>query len=252
MPNAQTHLATACDLLAQPAALAAFPALTGEAAQAAFMLGAIGPDVRAMSGQSREATHFFEIPPVDERPAQDLMFEAYPELADASALPPDQAAFIAGYLTHLVMDETWLRIVVMPGLFIDGVQWGTQHPNWWAYSLLMTWLEYRAADRLCEIAVPGLSVAQPHHWLPFVTDDMLRRWRDHVAGLIGLGGASLVSAMFAHTNDISPAELEAIVLDEVRMEREAFSVVSRARLETFEAATHQRSENAIITYFTQS
>jgi len=250
MPNAQTHLASACDLMAHPAVMAAFPALAGEAAQAAFLLGTIGPDVRAMSGHSREATHFFEIPPTDERPAQALMFEAYPELADSAALPPDQAAFVAGYLTHLVMDEAWLRVVVMPGLFIDGAKWGTHHPNWWAYSLLMTWLEYRAADRLCGIAVPSLSVAQPHHWLPFVTDDVLRRWRDHVAGLIGLGGASLVSAMFAHTNDISPAELEAIVLDDARMESEAFSVVSRERLETFEVTTRQDSEAAVIAYFT--
>jgi hypothetical protein len=252
MPNAQTHLAAACDLLAQPAVITAFPALSGAAAQAAFLLGAIGPDVRAMSGHSREATHFFEIPPADERPAQVMMFEAYPELADFTTLPPEQAAFIAGYVTHLVMDETWLRIVVMPGLFIDGMPWGTEHPNWWAYSLLMTWLEYRAADRLCEIAILGLSVAQPHHWLPFVTDDSLRRWRDHVAGLIGLGGARLVSAMFAHTNDISPAELEAIVLDDARMEVEAFSVVSRERLRAFEAETAQHSESAVVTYFTHS
>jgi hypothetical protein len=230
--------------------ISAFPALSGAAAQAAFLLGAIGPDVRAMSGHSREATHFFEIPPTDDRPVQALMFEAYPALADSAVLLPEQAAFIAGYLTHLVMDETWLRIVVMPGLFIDGVPWGTEHPNWWAYSLLMTWLEYRAADRLCEIAVPALSVAQPHHWLPFVSDDILRRWRDHVAGLIGLGGARLVSAMFAHTNDISPAELEAIVLDEARMESEAFSVVSRECLESFEAANRQRSESTVVTYLT--
>jgi hypothetical protein len=249
MPNAQTHLAAACDLMALPAVMAAFPALAGEAVQAAFLLGAIGPDVRAISGQSREATHFFEIPSTDERPAQTLMFEAYPELATAAVLPPEQAAFIAGYVTHLVMDETWLRVVVMPGLFISGEPWGTEHPNWWAYSLLMTWLEYRAADRLCKIALPGLSGAQPQHWLPFVTDEALRRWRDHVAGLIGLGGASLVSAMFAHTNGISPAELEAIVLDEARMANEAFNVVPRERLESFEAATRRESEAAVVTYF---
>lgn len=252
MPNAQTHLASACDLIARPAVLNAFPALAEDTVQSAFLLGSISPDVRALSGHRREETHFFDIPLTDPEPACRHMFAAYPELADCTTLPAEQAAFIAGYVTHLVMDETWLKIVVMPGLFIEGAVWGTHHPNWWAYSLLMTTLEYRAAARLCAIALPGLRAATPDHWLPFVTDRDLVRWRDHVVAMIEQGGARLISAMFAHTNDISPEELEAIVLDDDRMQQEAFQTVSPNQIDVFEATTDQRSEAAILAYFTHS
>lgn len=252
MPNAQTHLASACDLMARPAVLNAYPALAEHTVQSAFLLGAISPDVRALSGHRREETHFFDIPPADAQPAHQHLFAAYPELADCVTLPAKQAAFIAGYIAHLVMDETWLKIVVMPGLFIQGAVWGTHHPNWWVYSLLMTYLEYRAADRLCAIALPGLSAAEPDHWLPFVTDRDLVRWRDHVAGMIGRGGARLISTMFAHTNDISPEELEAIVLDAGRMQQEAFRTVAPGQIDAFEVATDQRSEAAILAYFRPS
>jgi hypothetical protein len=252
MPNAQTHLVSACDLIARPAVLNAFPALAEDIVQSAFLLGSISPDVRALSGHRREETHFFDIPLSDPEPADQHLFAAYPELADSAALPAEQAAFIAGYVTHLVMDETWLKIVVMPGLFIEGAVWGTHHPNWWVYSLLMTYLEYRAADRLCDTALPGLKAAAPNHWLPFVTDRDLARWRDHVAEMISGGGARLISAMFAHTNGISPEELEAIVLDNDRMQQEAFQTVSPGQIDTFQAATDRRSEAAILAYFTHS
>src|SRR5688572_7517215 len=102
MPNAHTHLAAVNDLLSDSDLLNAASWLHDPEAQAAFLLGSISPDVRVISGQKREATHFFDIPPVDNTAAQDAMLAAYPTLHAAQCLSRTQAAFVAGYITHLV------------------------------------------------------------------------------------------------------------------------------------------------------
>ena len=248
MPNAQTHLASVWDLLAQPPLRAAFPWLGEGAAQSAFLLGAISPDVRAISGHPREATHFFTIPPGDAPPAEAALFDAHPSLADAAALGRPHAAFVAGYITHLIMDRVWVEEVVMPGLFVDGLAWGTRHPNWRLYSLLMTHLEYRAAAQLPAEAAGLLAAAEPAGWLPFVSDRYLCEWRDHIAACITGGGARDISAMFARTNNLTPEALEAIVLDDDRMAREALDVVGRGRIAAFEAATAEQAQQAVTGY----
>ncbi len=248
MPNAQTHLASVCDLLAQPTVQAAFGWLADDQAQAAFLLGAISPDVRAVSGDIREATHFFDIPPRDAQPAPRAMLRAWPQLRDPRQLVRPQAAFVAGYITHLVMDQTWVEMIVMRRLFVAGTHWGIHHPNWRVYSVLMTYLEYQAAARLPRRAVDLLAQAEPHGWLPFIRDEHLIEWRDHVVSVIERGGAQLISRMFAETNRITPAEMEAIVLSEERMAEEGFAVVSREHLRAFEDEVGRRSASTATHY----
>ncbi len=248
MPNAQTHITAVCAMLAQPPIQAAFRWLADEDARSAFLLGAISPDVRAISGQKREETHFFTIPPDDPRPAQVVMLEVWPELRRATALSRPHAAFVAGYITHLVMDQTWIEQIVMPALFVEGATWGVDHPNWRLYSILMTYLEYRAAAHLPEDAVETLLKATPNRWLPFVADTHLTAWRDHVVQHIREGGARRLSVMFARTSGLEPDELEAIVLSEERMALEAFRLVPRERLAAFERETQARSLRAVLDY----
>jgi len=248
MPNAHTHLAAVADLLNQPELTAEVPWLNNDEAQSAFLLGAIGPDARAVSGQPREATHFFNIPPEDNVLAQDVMLRSYPILHPAVSLTPARAAFVAGYITHLVMDQTWLEVVVMPGLFIDGLTWGTRHPNWRLYSILMTWLEYRAAAQLSKQTAASLAHAQPDSWLPFVQDRHLVQWRDHVVNMIRTEGAQRTSVIFAQTNNLSAQELEDIVLSEAQMAEQAYPTVAPECLAEFETTTARRSLAAVLNY----
>ncbi len=248
MPNSQTHIVAVYELLAQPPIRSAFPWLAEHGVQAAFLLGAIGPDVRALSGHSREATHFFDIPPTDPRLAHEIMFETWPKLGHVAALDRDHVAFVAGYVTHLIMDQTWVEMIVMPHLFINGLRWGTHHPNWRVYSLLMTYLEYQAAACFPAEATAQLAQAAPRNWLPFVEDQHLEKWRDHVVAHIVEGGARRISHFFAHSNGLSPEELEMIVASEERMDNEAFGIVPRERLIAFSREAARRSQNVVLAY----
>lgn len=248
MPNAQTHLAAVCALLARPPIQAAFQWLAEEPACPAFLLGAISPDVRALSGQAREETHFFDIPPRSAHPAHAVMLERWPKLRDAVQLGQPHAAFVAGYITHLVMDQVWVEQVVMPGLFIEGAAWGMGHPNWQVYSILMTYLEYRAVERIPAGTLATLAKAHPQDWLPFVSDHYLTAWRDRIARIAQAGGARRLSALFAESTGMTADELEAIVLSEERMQIEAFNIVPRERLAAFEREAETRSADAVLEY----
>jgi hypothetical protein len=239
MPHAQTHLVAACEVLAQPALAESFPWLADDAAQSAFLLGAISPDARILSGLPREATHFFSIPPARDRPAQQAMLDEWPALRREALADRRQAACVAGYLTHLVMDQTWVEQIVMPGLFIDGLDWGFGHPNWRLYTILMTYLERRAESRLPEDALG---------WLPFLDDQTLLRWRETILGIVEGGGAARVSREFARTNGLDAGEMAAIVGSEARMAEVAYPTVPRERLLAFEEEVRGRSARAVMDY----
>ncbi len=174
------------------------------------------------------------------------MLADWPALADVG--DEMQAGFIAGYMTHLIMDQAWVEMIVMPALFIDGTVWGTEHPNWRLYCILMTYLEYRAGARLPAGTTGLVASARPEQWLPFVADSDLARWGSHVARIIEQGGPRLVSSGLAKTCHMLPDEMEAIVLAEEAMRREAYTTVPRARLADFESETTRRCQETVAGY----
>jgi len=248
MPHAQTHLVAACEVLAQPALVTSFPWMADDAAQSAFLLGAISPDARILSGHPREATHFFDIPPERDRPAQARLLDEWPVLRREAVADRQQAAYVAGYMTHLVLDQTWVEQIVMPGLFIEGLEWGFGHPNWRLYTILMTYLERRAESRLPGDALDRLKRARPDHWLPFLDDSTLLRWRETILKIVEGGGAARVSDEFARTNGLDAGEMAAIVGSEARMAEVAYPTVPRERLLAFEEEARDRSAGAVMDY----
>jgi hypothetical protein len=219
--------------------------------QAAFLLGTISPDARVVSGHTREATHFIPIPPLPGMLAQNMMLDAWPELRPQSVVRQAQAAFVAGYMAHLIMDQTWLDVVVLPGLFIDGIDWNTRHPNWRLYSILMTWLEYQAAARLQSSITALLATAMPERWTPFLEDRHLIQWRDHVVQTIKTDGARRTSQIFARSNNLTAEEMESIVLSKERMAHEVYPIIPLERLQQFEDETDRRTQEAVIAYLSE-
>src|SRR4051812_34188154 len=75
----------------------------------AFYLGATAPDIRIITRGPREDTHFFTL---DELAAQDSiarMLAANPRLANVAELDEVTRSFMAGYLTHLILDEHYIE-----------------------------------------------------------------------------------------------------------------------------------------------
>lgn len=77
-------------------------------------LGSTAPDIRAMTKWPREQTHFAGLSVEEVGSGARRMFELHPELADPDSLTPATRAFVLGYISHLVADETWITTMFRP------------------------------------------------------------------------------------------------------------------------------------------
>ncbi len=108
MPPAVLHMSVAKALADELAAS------TLDAERGAYYLGSTAPDVRAITRWDRKITHFFDLTEFAHQDSIAALFDAYPELADRTKLNKETAAFLAGYLTHLVLDQRWIEDVYRP------------------------------------------------------------------------------------------------------------------------------------------
>jgi len=77
-------------------------------------LGSTAPDVRVITRWERQRTHYFDIHNFAEQSSPRAFLDDNPSLADASTLSQPSRAFLAGYLSHLVVDERWIGEVYRP------------------------------------------------------------------------------------------------------------------------------------------
>ena len=75
-----------------------------------FCVGAVAPDARERTGTGRAATHFFEFrePSTWGRATAELFVPPGPRLARPDHESDEQAAYVAGYLAHLAVDEVFV------------------------------------------------------------------------------------------------------------------------------------------------
>ena len=73
-----------------------------------YLLGSTTPDIRVITRGDRRATHFFDLGEHNHQDSVAAFFEMYGHLADPAAIPAATRAFVAGYLTHLVLDEQYI------------------------------------------------------------------------------------------------------------------------------------------------
>ena len=220
-----------------------------------FLLGHTAPDVQTVSGQTREETHFYVIPrhptpapsPRGERsrPAYEALFAAHPALARAELLPPAQAAFIAGYIAHLLLDERWLDDIFRRYFLQD---WGPLRERLLLHNVLRTWMDRQDQQQLSDGVATALREAEPRGWLPFVSDRHLRAWRDWLAEQLGPGHSVQTAEVFAQRMGVSAIEMEAVLISPRQMEERVFRHISKAALQSFRDAGYKRSVALITQY----
>ena len=73
------------------------------------LLGSTAPDRRVMTGQERSETHYFELKKDTIGDGLRNMKNIYPSIFSlAKKNGPSSQAFLIGYVSHLVADETWI------------------------------------------------------------------------------------------------------------------------------------------------
>lgn len=237
MPTPATHLALAEEMLRKDDLSAAARQLLNEQ-WGPFLLGSTAPDVRTVSGQRREASHFYSVPRTSDVPAYRALLDTHPTLACVEALSPPRAAFIAGYIAHLVLDELWLDDVFPRFLLQD---WGPLRERLFLHNVLRTWIDYEAQEALDGAVAQTLQGVEPRGWVPFVADEHLRVWRDWLVEQLGPGCKMETAEVFASRMGVQPAEIDAVAQSPAQMEELVFHRFSWSALRAFRQKGHEHS-----------
>jgi hypothetical protein len=213
----------------------------------AFCFGNIAPDAQTVSGQTRVATHFFEVPMRDPTPAWHAMFRQYPDLAHPSRLPPAQAAFLAGYLCHLALDQLWIVDIFDP-IFGEEAEWATFRERLFLHNILRVYLDRLDWPKLHGHMETTLKQVALADWLPFVASQHLARWRDFVAGQLMQGAASQTVAVFAARMNLTPTDFESLLQSPTEMQTRLFDRLPLATLADFRTRGLERCETVARQY----
>lgn len=246
MPTPFTHLAAASEILAHPQLP---PQVKADLLDQlpAFLLGNTAPDVQTLSGQPREATHFFPVPLQAAPPAVPLMLERYPALAFRGALPPRQAAFLAGYLAHLVFDQWWVRDIFEP-VFGQEPSWAGFRERLYLHNVLRAYWDAEDLARLAPATGANLRAAEPSGWLLFVDDRHLCAWRDLIVDQLSSGFGRTVE-VFAQRMRVDPKEFAALLASPAEMQRRVFSHLPPGALAEYRARALAGSVQVIGAYW---
>ena len=169
MPNIPTHIHLALDVSLELGTLLEFGML-GQ-----FLLGSTSPDIRAITKTHRQDTHFASLDSLYITEGVDRLLHTYPELTDSKKISRQTRAFIAGYICHLIADQTWVIEIYRPyfgnrSLFSDPVE-----ANVYDRALQLK-LDSDCLDSVRQ-ASDNLDGAELGVELPFITKETLKDWR---------------------------------------------------------------------------
>ena len=198
-----------------------------------FLFGNTAPDVQVVSGQPREATHFFNLPILaGNPPAWKACLTKYPQLATTGNLPAAHAAFLAGYLCHLQADWVWVKDIFIPA-FGSRATWGTFRQRLYYHNVLRAYLDQKILPGLPIDTGTCLRQVKLDGWLPFVKDHSLAVWRDLLARQLQPGAAIETVEVFSSRQGISAPEYYALLASEERMQGEVFEHLSLEQVQSY-------------------
>lgn len=247
MPSLGSHLARA----RQAAARLALPEV--DADRGAFYLGATAPDIRVITRLDRAVTHFYDLKDFGDQDSVARMFEANPALATPAGLDAATAAFIAGYLTHLVLDETYIAEVYRPSFGALSPLKEDAKAN-----VLDRALQYEIdrRDREDEAAMAevraAIEASVPVRGIPFIADEHLAQWLTVSADVAGQAAdySRFRRMMMRHLEGAGydAASIDTLCEDPDGLIQEAFGVVSEERVERFWRDATDRMEARVRSY----
>ncbi len=143
-----------------------------------YYFGATAPDIRVITRLDREFTHFYRLDDFERQDSVRRMFEENPGLAQPAGLDAATTAFVAGYITHLVLDERYIEDVYRPQFGHDSPIADDPRRNVLDRALQYELDRRDREDRDGMLAVrDALMSCAPPHDIPFIDDEHLVQWR---------------------------------------------------------------------------
>ena len=145
-----------------------------------YLLGSTAPDVRVITRKGREPYHFASLDFKEVGAGVAVLYARHPQLVET--VHPPTRSFMAGYMTHLTLDETWITRMYRPLFGVDGV--------------FETEAEGAVMDRVMQMELDGLALDHldmlKQHLagfgggvdIPFIDSDTLAEWHEWVTSFV--------------------------------------------------------------------
>lgn len=145
-------------------------------------LGATAPDIRVITRWERSRTHFFDLNNFEHQDAVGDFFSANPSLADAAAVSPPTCAFIAGYVSHLVMDANWIAHIYRPFFGRDSELGGDLRANILDRAMQFSLdSDTRDDDELMADVLEAVARCDLELEIDFIDKESLHKWRQVIS-----------------------------------------------------------------------
>lgn len=247
MPTPFTHLEIAQRLLTdEQLSHGMRDFLHGE--RPAFLLGNIAADARVGNGAPREHTHFYQYGQNIEGRVWRAMIDDHPDLMHPHS--PAHRAFVAGYVAHLTVDETWSLYMVYPH-FVQR-EWADRARRFFMLHIILIYMDERDLSRLEAWQPDSLCAAEPHNWLAFIPDDDLRRWQSTIYDQIKPDGDVQTLDIFGSRIGTSPQAFRDILDSPVRIQTDLWDHISKDILHGVESICYERARQQMRLYLQES
>ena len=234
MPHLAFHMSVARELAQQ------VQSPTIDADRGVYYLGSTGPDMHILSRTDRLSSHFFDLDCLDDQNSVGSFFEAHAGLKDPRRLAPGTAAFVAGYLTHLVVDEVWITDIYRPFFGPESPLAGDARANIKDRILQYDLDIQRRKDSAAMADIREALLASPLNDVDvgFLDPDGLRRWRDVAVEMVSRPPSwdrfpHLASRFLRHAGVSTPEEIERFSETIPELLRETKEHVGPERIEGF-------------------
>jgi hypothetical protein len=148
-------------------------------------LGATAPDIRVLTRWDRQRTHFFDIHDFGEQSSARAFIDSNPTLADSGALSQQTQSFLAGYLSHLVVDEGWIGSVYRPFFGERSELGGTLRANVMDRALQFSLDADARGDRaLMSHVLECVANCDLDLEIDFLDRDVLTRWHEIITDYV--------------------------------------------------------------------
>lgn len=145
-----------------------------------YLLGSTSPDIRVITRRKREEYHFASLDFDRLGTGVAGMFEARPELRIASDHDGPTQAFISGYITHLIVDETWITRMFRP-YFGDHSVFHDETEGHVMDRVLQLELDRQSWESV-DSTLTLLASATGRVGVGFIPQETLDEWREWVTG----------------------------------------------------------------------
>ena len=145
-----------------------------------YLLGSTAPDVRVITRKGREPYHFAPLDFDEVGAGVEGLYARHPQLVET--VHPPTRSFMAGYMTHLILDETWITRMYRPLFGKDGV-FETEAEGAVMDRVMQMELDTLALERLDGIKTHLASYSGGVD-IPFVDGDTLSEWHEWVTEFI--------------------------------------------------------------------